>query len=366
MFSRNMRTLSIVAVWAALLVAVENTAKPQTMESVQRAVDDILSQYGGGGMRETEAHARLSELPDEAVVVALVTALNREPSLKEGRHNFAYRMLGVKHAARTEVGFQQLTSGLFKPEVAPDCAEALLDAHPEKQAEALGHIRRYLELTKTPVQANEVNGWRVPPSRNELDVKGVLRAIASKGASAVAYLDVLDAILRDPERDVDVRTAAASAIVNIKSLHEALKHFQGLDDAGMEGALKAWPRAVAELMHETRKAGKSFRHEYPELLDALRQLVVMALHSARPETQEAALEPMGLVYGHDLVVIRSAEDYEYNPQLRPMLENMGRNHPDPGVRSQVQRFLGPQEVDRMVANILRERERQAQQKDQEP
>lgn len=360
------RARYVPTILLATLASFGMIAQVGATTSVQREVDKILSQYAARETSSVDAYARLKELPEQAVVEALVTVLKREPGLKEGPHNFSYRMLRDLSAARIEVGFQQLLTGLWKPEIAPVCAEGLLDAPPEKQAEVLEQIRRYLQETKTPVEPKDASARRAPPSRTEMDFRGVLKAVARKGEGGLPYIEVLDGILRDPLRSVKARTWAAGAIVGIKPLAEALKHFQDLDDAGMEAALKAWPGSVAGLIDETRKAGKSFRDEYPELLGTLRQFVLKALRSPRPETQAAALEPINLVYGNDVFVIRSAEDYQVNPELGPLLEQIAANHPDPGVRSQLQRFLDPQAVDLMAKNILREREREAERKERQP
>jgi len=355
-----MPTKTLMAVcFGTILVTLPCVSGQDARSSVQETVDEVLSQYRQGAMKEANAHARLKELPHEAVVLSLVTALNREPTLKEGAHNFSYRMLRDLRAAHTEAGFQQFLFGLWMPAVAPICAEGLLDAPEPKQPDVLAHISRYLDETKTPIRPEKSKeGFPIPPSRSEIDLKGVLSAINRKGKDALPYVNILDTILRDRERAVDVRSAAAIAITKIKPLPEAIKHFDNLDESGLEASLTAWPQPVAHLISDLRKAGKSLREEDPLFFQKLRQFIVDGLNSSRPETQKAALEPMFLVFGNDMLVIRSREDYELNPELRPILEDISANHPDPGFRQRVQQLLSPQSLDKVVEGLYRERQRQ--------
>lgn len=336
---------------------VETTAQGNGPNSTQRVVDDVLSQVQSYKMTWVEAERRLDEFSDDAVISAIVTALNREVPLSEGAHNFAYSILQHKGAARTEAGFRQLIAGLENSEVTSTCVEALLDAPEHKQGEVLEHIRRYLKETKTPITSERSKeGHPTPPAKNEIYVGRVLNAIGRKREDAIPYIDTLDSMLRDPERSLHVRTAAAVAITKIKPLPEAVEHFDDLDAAGLEASLKAWARPVAELISEYRKAKKSLRDENPLFFQKLRQLTLNGLNSSRPETQEAALEPMACVFSDDLIVIRSREDYEFNPELLPILKRISESHPDTGVRQSVQQLLDPQSIERRVVNILHERQ----------
>lgn len=341
----RMLGMIIAIVLMSALVLQSPQANPD--RSLQAVVEDVLLRIDEHKMTWKEAEDRLNAVPDDALVPALVDALNRSPRfVKEGTRAFLYHRLARSNAASTEKGFQQFVAGLSDPEVSKTCAEALLDAPKEKQEQVIGHIRHYLQTTKQPQEIAVGSG-----------IDGVLRAIARKGEDAIVYVDVIDTILHDTSRVKEVRRAAAGAIVEIKPLAEALKHFQNLDPVGMEAAITAWPQQVAKLVTKVGGTGQSYYDENRAVVTALRELVLQVLQSPRAETRAAAFEPMIVAYGPEIVLIRSPEDYEFNPQLRPILQNMAANDPDPGLRERAAKLLDPEFLELKVARLLRERAR---------
>ena len=63
-------------------------------------------------------------------------------------------------------------------------------------------------------------------------------------------------------------------------------------------------------------------------------------------------------------MIRSRDDFELNPELRPLLEKIAVDHPDAFTRMRAASLLDHHNQEQMVGNILREREREAERKDE--
>lgn len=346
--------VALVSIVAVLSAAASSSSDPQIQERVDRILSTI-NEHDRAGSADT-----FDAFSDDQLIPALVTALSRTPGYESQRTRaWAYTELIRRNAVQTELGFDQLIRGLSDTAVGDICAQALLSAPEEKEAEVVDPVRRYLLGAK--------RGNDVRPGIQS-GVERVLQDIGKKGKSGLAYVDVLDTILRDQERAVEVRKAAACAIAQIKPLGEAMKNYQGLDAAGMEAAVAAAGARIAQMLSEASKERKPAGTVYQESRDDIetaRALVLEALQSPRPETQAAALDAIGLVYGNDIMIVRSADDYELNPELRPLLKGMAQHHPERGVRERVVAgFLDPSVQRRMAQRILQIRQREAKRQDE--
>jgi len=344
------------AVPVIILIIGMAESQPTAASPAYEIVADVFAQVDDSKMRCTEAYNRLNQLSDDVLIPILIDALNRPGGLaKEGTRSFAYDVLALRGAARTERGFQQLVEGLSEPMVAKTCTEALLNAPEEKQADVLEHILQYLKTTNQTKEITIGTG-----------IDGVLRAIANKGRLSGAYVDAIHRILYDAEQAPELRSTAAWVILRITKLGVALQHFQELDAVGMEAAMTALAEQMGELLEDFSREGKSSYDFYAQNradIKTARQLVVKALQSARAETQTVAFETMVVAYAPDLIVLSSREDYELNPEIRPILEKIAKNHPDPALRHRARDLLDPEIQRRMVAKILGER---AQVREQQP
>jgi len=273
------------------------------------------------------------------------------PYKDEARRIRAYRKLADAHAAATDRGFHLLADGLSDPAVSDICAAALLRASPDRQAEVVQRVGRFLRTEPEPPMIKEGPG-----------VHGVLRAIGELGTMGAAHLDAVDYVLHDSNRKLETRVAAARAILQIEPLVRALDHAHDLDPCGQEAFLQAWPAQVAKAISKMEQQGESFDDAHPVIMGKLRTLVVEGLKSPRAETRRAAYGAMAVAYHGDLVIIRSRDDYEVNPELRPILQDMGANDPDPVLRDWAETLLDPATLDLRVRNTLIRREREAKKK----
>lgn len=327
-------------------------ADPIVQDRVDRVLERLNEQNRAGSADTFDAFS------DEELIPALVTALNRTPQYEsEEMRSWVYAQLARRNTVRTEVGFAQLLKGLADPAVADVCAQALLDAPAEKRDLVVERLRAYL---RTATQAPQRRSTAGP------NLEGVLRAVARLGADGEVYVGSIDAALHNASGDHRVRTAAAWAILRIEKLGDAVEHFSDLDPAGMEAAMNALAEQLGELLSEWNVRSRSsfaFYEENHEDIEATRAIVIRALQSSRAQTRSAAFEPMVAAYGPDIVVIRSPDDYEFNPQLRAVLADMAANDPDPTLRERATKTLDPQILKRRVARLLRLRERDAKKQD---
>ena len=104
--------------------------------------------------------------------------------------------------------------------------------------------------------------------------------------------------------------------------------------------------------------------EYREARDGARKLVLKTMTSADVETRKAALQSYMYVYGMDILIIRSPEDHEWNPEPRSALEKMANEDPDPELRNRAAEMM-ELDLDQAAAKIRRSLariERQSQRK----
>jgi hypothetical protein len=317
---------------------------------VQETVDRIISNLDR--MDRDGSAGTFEAFSDEELIPALVTALNRTPPIRSDKARaWVYLQLAGRDAAQTEIGFDQLLQGLSDSAAASICAKALLNAPTERQDMAVEHIQAYLRTARQPAEP----GLTVGP-----DLDGVLWAIARMGSTGSIYTGAIREILHDPSHPLKVRRDAAWALASVLPLSDAVARFEGLDEVGLEGVMGGLAEQMGELLEKWNAKGKRYSEFYTanrNAITAARALVCDALESPRPETQAAAFEPMMVVYGDDLFVIRSRDDYELNPELRPILEKIAVDHPDAFMRKRVVSLLDHQNQAQMVANILREGER---------
>lgn len=155
-------------------------------------------------------------------------------------------------------------------------------------------------------------------------------------------------------RRADEPAVDGMPIVRAGARDEALRHLEDLDPVGMGSAIPVCAEQVAKLAAPDAANVSPERHK---TLEIARKLVLKALQSPRAETRKAAFEPMIAAFGTDLVVIRSPDDYELQPELRRIFEDMAQNDPDSELRERASYFLDPERLDRKVERILRWRER---------
>ena len=104
--------------------------------------------------------------------------------------------------------------------------------------------------------------------------------------------------------------------------------------------------------------------EYREARDGARKLVLKTMASSDVEARKAALQSYMYVYGMDVLIIRSAEDYEWNPEPRSALERMANEDPDPELRNRAAEMMeldleqAAAKIRRSLARIERQRQRE--------
>lgn len=309
---------------------------------VIRQVEAALQRATGGTESYKDARRALEALASSEVIPAIVDALaNPTISQRADMRKLAYSILAYHKAATTKVGYNQLMAGLNDPtpSIQRVCCAALDSTHLAKELNRLSAI---LVDKTTPERKKEA----------------ILRQLVGWGRFARSALDTIEAMFADTEEGERVRWFAARAMLNIGGLRRAMQGFQNLDPTGEKVVMWSFARYIGENTSD----GKHLEPEEAKLRPNVQRVVFKALQSPDADVQKAAMEAMAVVYNQDLVVIRSREDYELNPELRPILEEIAENHPDSGLRDRVRDFLSPETVDRMVAMILRERQRQAEPK----
>ena len=359
-FLTKPRSRSFVCALVAVLALSGELSSLGATDDVSERVRAIFAQLKERSITTQEVEKQLAALSAEEAIPALVEQLSGNPDLQDtenrwptpgrvwgyghGRRRLAYLALRDHNGIQTDIGYEQFVACLSEPKYGSFCATTLIEKAPgEKQSDVVGHIGRYFGDLKIP----------------DVDKDGIVFRLGRQGPSMAPYLEHMEAVFANREAGERLRWMAANAMLRIGGLGRALPHFQEIDPVGQKGVMTSLARFIVESDESCNYKPSA---EYREARDGARKLVLKTMTSSDMEARKAALQSYTYVYGMDVLIIRSSEDYEWNPEPRSALEKMAKEDPDPELRNRAAEMmeLGLDQVAAKIRRSLARIEKQRQ------
>lgn len=305
----------------------------------------------------------LLQLPVDEVILALINTLQGNEAFagtSPDARRRAYSAL-TRRYARSESGasadtmmqaYSQILAGLLEPDVRirKICIKAIAAASREHHVEAAAAVAS--ALRKVRGESNEIVGAEDKAYAAQIPGRAV-STLGSFGQASRPYLADIEEVFRDVRADDSSRWDAVKAMIRIVGIEEALDHFNELDPTGVKVLL--WT-----LAYQGGKT-KGTYNTNPLHRKRIRELIVSATRSQDVEVRTAALEALIPAFGLEVVIIRSPEDYQWNPSFIGTIEYMAANDPDSVLQQRAAGALQQFDLDRAVKKILRKREEAAEQ-----
>lgn len=339
-------------------------------EPVQRdanpEVKHLLEQVVEGDKNERiAAWKNLTVIPQEPLIANLSNLLRNEPKFQEAKwREPLYRLLKDQQAQESDLGRKLMIAGLSDPYVG--IQRMSLDGLMRLPQGDYPNVRAAIDDLWKEVDMEQIATASEPPRDEYSALRGpILRAVSMQGNLAKPYLETIHGILRNAKLDEGIpwyrskkgiRVVAAGAIVYIVGIENALPYFQDLDHRGEHHVL----RVLISMGTET----KGTFNTDAEHRRQIRQIVLQGLTSPNKDVRRAASEALFPVFGDDVVIIHSPDDYEWNPMFIGSLKQMGANNPDEELRQQATHALKQLDLDKVVEKILGKRQQEQQTKPQ--
>ncbi len=305
-------------------------------DEIRAALDAIVASPNGA----FEAKRAIRDvLPREQVIHAIVDNLEHNPAFEnESLRAFGYRVLAERRAAEIESGYLQLLKALEDPVGVRWAIDGLVHAQLEKRSEVAKKLHFLLETDALSEQLT----------------KDALRTLRKMGRDVQGSLELVERIWIDRNRDQDVRRDAVLAALEMGALCRVLDRADVVDPIGRKVTLGALASFFGEAAYRS-KLDSDVQHRAKA-----QEWVLNEMQSDDMETRSIAFWTLLFVSDFDdyLLIIRSREDYELNPKVKAAITAMAAHDPDPTLRHRAASFLDPENVDKMVAKVLRQRERE--------
>lgn len=290
--------------------------EPQDPTEVARQVDKAIGKMAAGDKWLQRGQADLLRLPAEAVVKAVVEAINSNPGFKaETTRTAAYGVLAVRRGAQFERGYDQLLAGLADPAGRLPSVKGLAFA-PSEKYEAVA-----LRMVDIVMNAS---------ADTELRAAAAL-TLGDLGDMAKPHLDRLERLFLDTATARPLRSATADVLFAIGGPERVLDLMPRLDPDG---------RAVVIDTAARRGYRTEGRYDTDEATrNRIRTLVVDSLHDEEREVRKAALDALLVVFGHDMVVGTKLENYQVNPMIKSAIDRFVAEEPDAVLKNQAKNTL---------------------------